>query len=580
MSGLPGWIAAIARVLQLALLAFPFAVRADAPSAAQGMGPDLGTPRRALQAYLEACREGDWASAARVLDLGGLAPSEREAGAEDLARRFKTVLDRKLWVDLETASDASEGDLDDGLAPDLERVGRIEAARGTVEVLLRRTPVAGVPGWRFSPSTVARIAELDAEFGHGVLGEWLPAFFFELRAFEIYLWQWIGLIVLALACFALSWLGTRIALALARQLASRLVPQRSPHLLRQAHGPMRLGLAAAIFAAALPLLGLSIPVQDFFTGLARVVFVFAATWLAFRAIDVGLEALGERLTARQQQSAVPILQPGGRVVKTAIAALALLLTLQGLGVNVTAVLAGLGVGGIALALAAQRTLENLFGGVTLITDQPVRVGDFCRFGDKLGTVEDIGLRSTRVRTLDRTLVTIPNADFSRMELENYAQRDRIWYRPRIGLRYETSPEQLRYVLVEVRRMLYAHPRVLSDGARIRFVGFGASSLDLEVFAYVDTTDFADYLEVAEDLNLRIMDIVSAAGSGFAFPSQTLYVEKGEGLDAERASAAESEVARWRADRQLYLPGFPPAEIERVRASLSYPPEGSPLRTGA
>jgi MscS family membrane protein len=380
-----------------------------------------------------------------------------------------------------------------------------------------------------------------------------------------------------LGAFLLSWLAIWLALAFLRPLAVRALHPFGETVLALAASPARLGLAVAISGAALPLLALSVPAQRFLSAVCTVLGVIAVTWLVFRAIDLAVRELALRLAARGQASMVAVLPPGGRVAKSAIGALAFLLMLQNLGVNVTALLAGLGVGGVAVALAAQRTLENLFGGVTLITDQPVRVGDFCRFGDKLGTVEDIGLRSTRVRTLDRTLISIPNSEFARMELENYARRDRIWYNPRLGLRYETSPDQLRYALVEIRRMLYAHPRVLPDPARIRFTSFGAYSLDLDIFAYVDTKDYGEYLEIAEDLNLRIMEIVRSSGTGFAFPSQTTYLEKGDGLDLERTQAAEAAVARWRADNQLFLPGFPRDEIARVAATLDYPPRGSPRR---
>jgi MscS family membrane protein len=251
--------------------------------------------------------------------------------------------------------------------------------------------------------------------------------------------------------------------------------------------------------------------------------------------------------------------------------------LDSFGFDVTALLAGLGIGGLAVALALQKTLENLFGGATLIADRPVQVGDFCRFGDKVGTVEEIGLRSTRVRTLDRTVVTIPNADFSTMQLENFARRDRIWYHPTLGLRYETTPEQLRYVLVEIRKLFYSHPRVDPEPARVRFTGFGAYSLDLEVFAYVRVTDYGEYLEVAEDLNLRIMDVVTQAGTGFAFPSQTLYVRPDPPPDAAAAASAEAEVARWRERRELPLPGFPPERLRELAGTLDYPPRGSALR---
>jgi MscS family membrane protein len=266
---------------------------------------------------------------------------------------------------------------------------------------------------------------------------------------------------------------------------------------------------------------------------------------------------------------------GRKTVKVAVVALAALSALDTFGFDVTALVAGLGIGGLAVALALQKTLENLFGGATVLADRPVQVGDFCRFGDRVGTVEEIGIRSARIRTLDRTVVTVPNADFATMQLENYSQRDKIWYHPTLGLRYETTPEQLRYVLVEVRRMLYAHPKVDPDPARIRFTGFGDYSLDLEVFAYVKVTDFGEFLEVAEDLNLRLMDIVADAGTDFAFPSNTTYLAQDGGLDAERVDAAEQAVAKWREEQRLFLPGFPDSEIGDLASTLDYPPKGSP-----
>jgi len=231
------------------------------------------------------------------------------------------------------------------------------------------------------------------------------------------------------------------------------------------------------------------------------------------------------------------------------------------------------VGGIAVALAAQKTVEHLFGGLSLIADQPVKVGDFCRFGDQVGTVERIGMRSTRVRTLDRTVVTVPNAEFANLRLENFAERDRIWLRLTLGLRYETTPDQLRHVLIRLRELLYAHPRIDPDPARVRFVGFGAYSLDLEIYAYVRTSDFSEFLAVREDLYLRIMDVVATSGTGFAFPSQVNYAS-GDGLDASRARQAEAEVEQWRAEGRLPLPEFPAERVTRLRDTLDYPPRGS------
>ena len=212
----------------------------------------------------------------------------------------------------------------------------------------------------------------------------------------------------------------------------------------------------------------------------------------------------------------------------------------------------------------------------MLMDRPIQVGQFCRYGDKIGTIESIGLRSTRVRSLDRTVVTIPNSEFSSLQLENFAARDRIRFHTVLGLRYETTSDQLRFALVELRRFLLSHPRVNPDPARVRFVGFGAYSLDLEIFAYVDTSDWAEFLAIREDLLLQIMDIVEKSGSGFAFPSQTLYVGKDDGLHAERTRGAISSVEEWRNRGELFLPDFPADAARQAARTLDYPPEGSAL----
>jgi MscS family membrane protein len=309
--------------------------------------------------------------------------------------------------------------------------------------------------------------------------------------------------------------------------------------------------------------------------LLSTIFIAAVTWLVLRGVDVLSARIERHLLERGQDAAITAVPPGRKAIKAIVFVLAFVAILDNFGFSVTALLAGLGVGGIAVALAAQKTIENLFGGLTLYGDRPVRVGDFCRFGDKIGTVEEIGVRSTRVRTLDRTVVSIPNAEFSNMELENYAERDRMRLFTTIGVRYETTPDQIRYILVEVRKLLYSHERVTADPARIRFVGFGAYSLDMEIFAYVDTTDWNEFLGIREDIFLRIMDIIEASGTGFAFPSQTLYLGKDEAPANERAEAVTQEVRGWRERDELFLPSFPPERIAAIENSIAFPAEGSP-----
>ena len=246
-----------------------------------------------------------------------------------------------------------------------------------------------------------------------------------------------------------------------------------------------------------------------------------------------------------------------------------------LGLPLTPVAASLGIGGLALALAVRPTLENIIGGLTLFADKPVRIGEYCRFGSEYGTVEEIGLRSTRLRKLDDTLVSVPNADFSQRELTNFTRRRQRLLETTLGLRYETTAEQLRYVMPRLRDMLLGHPKVSKDGLHVRFANFGAYSLDVEVFAYLRATSWLDYKAIREDINLRIMEIVNESGSGFAFPSQTAYFSRDAGLDVERREQAESQVQAWRARGQLPFPDFEEGQRWEKQDILDYPPEGSP-----
>ncbi|MDB6080722.1 MAG: MscS mechanosensitive ion channel [Akkermansiaceae bacterium] len=219
---------------------------------------------------------------------------------------------------------------------------------------------------------------------------------------------------------------------------------------------------------------------------------------------------------------IPLLR---KVAKSAIVLVGLMFLLQNLHVDVAAMLAGLGIGGLALALAGKNTVENLFGGVSLVMDQPARVGDTCKFGDSSGTIEDIGLRSTRIRTAERTIVTIPNSKLAEMQIENLAARDRILMKAVLSLRSETTPDQMRGVLRSIKELLDGRGDIVKNG-RIRMVAITQTSLDLELFAYVATRDFNEFLRVREEVFLHIMEVIAENGTGFAAPSPPVLIETG------------------------------------------------------
>jgi MscS family membrane protein len=214
---------------------------------------------------------------------------------------------------------------------------------------------------------------------------------------------------------------------------------------------------------------------------------------------------------------------GRRLFKGVALAIALLAGLAAFGVDLTATLAGLGIGGVALAFASQRTLENVFGGVLVLSDRSIVVGDVCKIGQYTGEVLDVGLRSMQLRTVNRTVVYVPNGTLATMEVENLSRRDKFLFQHVVGLRYETTIEQVGRVQAEIRAMLAGDARIEQDTHRVRLVRFGSYSLDIDVFAYVKAADFPGFLAVQEELLARIMGTVNAAGTGLAFPSQTMYV---------------------------------------------------------
>ncbi|MBF6607719.1 MAG: mechanosensitive ion channel family protein, partial [Flavobacterium sp.] len=305
-----------------------------------------------------------------------------------------------------------------------------------------------------------------------------------------------------------------------------------------------------------------------------IIGLIAFLLLLWRLADFISGFTQKRMNKKGRATAVSVILFLRRAAKVAIVVFGTIVVLDTLGFDVTTGLAALGIGGIALALGAQKTVENFVGSVTLIADQPIRVGDFCTVSGVTGTVEQIGMRSTRIRTLGRTVVSIPNGEFSSSKIENYAHRDRFLLKHIFDLRYETTPDQIRYLLVELRTILYAHPMVNPDPARVRFISLASSSLQLEIYAYIDAPNFDVFLEVQEDLLLRMMDTVAASGTNFAFPSRTIYMARDKGLSEEKSAESHAKVSSWRESNDISIPNFEKGRIEELKGSITYPADGS------
>lgn len=372
----------------------------------------------------------------------------------------------------------------------------------------------------------------------GPLLDDLPAWLLDLHAGNT-TWQWLALFLCALVVAAAASGIFRLVGSLRRWLSPPWA--------------MWLALATPASVACLVMIAVDLITGDInVTGSGRVavtttgemIVLVMAAWAAF----IVCRALAESLIASpripEQSVDASLIRIAARVFAFLIAAWIIVDGARGLGADVIPLLAGLGVGGLAVALAAQTTLANFMGSLILFATKPVRVGDLCRFGDEMGTVEHIGLHATRIRTFERSVVSVPNAEFSQMQLDNLSRRDQRLFTTVLSLRYETTPQQMRWILARLRELLTSHSDVAEDPARVRLIAFGAFSKDVEIYAYLRCRDQGTFLGIQEDLLLRIEDVITAAGSGFAFPSQTAYVASDGGIDEARGREVAAEVAGW------------------------------------
>jgi MscS family membrane protein len=444
--------------------------------------------------------------------------------ARDLANQLYVVLDSRLPVRLSQLSDRPEGTPDNPLQPDLDVIGTISTKRGPFELVLERVTRRGSrPAWLFSRQTLTLIPEAYSEVNLVVIDRYLPGPLMKLRIAGIRLFEWLGLLVVLPFCYglfgSLNWLFRPVAARWHRRFGD---PREKPadHI----PGLIRLVLLAVGIRWVLASIDLPLLERQFWTTAAALMLIVSAAWLLLLVNSYGEAYIRRHFDVGSELAS--LLRVVRRFADVLVIAAGLLVTLRYFGFDPSAALAGLGIGGIAVALAAQKTLENIIAGLSLIFDKAVRVGDTLRFGNSVGTVDYIGLRSTRIRTLDRTILTVPNGQIAGVGIETLSERDKFWFHHFLGLRYETTAAQLRLVIDGVQKLLAAHKQVDSSSVRVRFIRLGAFSLDVEVSAYVFTRDGDRFLDIQQDLLLRTVEAVEAAGTAIAIPSQTLHIADG------------------------------------------------------
>lgn len=351
----------------------------------------------------------------------------------------------------------------------------------------------------------------------------LPDWFWRTMPFGVSPWQLIAILLVPIVGAALGWLASRWLRSAVAMATRRTTTPWDDALLDRLARPLTVLLTVVAISGILPLVDLPPEIIATIRRGARAVVLVTLFWSAWRVVDVlRLAALQSRWAQRvpSSRALVPL---GTRVSKVLLVVIGLIAVLSLLGYPVTSLVAGLGIGGLALALAAQKTVENLFGAFSIGVDQPFREGDFVKVEDFVGTVEAIGLRSTRFRTLDRTIVTLPNGKLADMRLESFTERDRLRLAAVIGLVYETTAAQLRQVLQGFQAVLRRHPRIWPDAVVVRFREFAASSLDIEIMAWFQTSDWSEFQAIREEVLIEFMEVVERAGTAFAFPTQTVHL---------------------------------------------------------
>lgn len=530
------------------------------------------TPANSMFGFLKAATSGDYSIAAQYLQMS---PAHRQTDGEQTAMKLKFVLDND-FVGNYSRFNLPEGTPQEGVPLGHQRLGTMSAGDVDVDLdMVRVTDPSAGRIWLISSDTLAKLSELYDQAEARQVASKLPSFLVRYQPGGMPLWQWLSLLVATPFAAGLGWL----VLALL-EIPLRWWARKRGHMdvanWRSVSGPAWLLTGTLIHQIFVVKLRLPLLLRHYYFQITSTVLILSATWIFWRVIRWSLYRVRLRALARGLAGTGSLMLLGERIFKAIVLIGGIFAVLGNLGFNMSTALAGLGIGGLAIGFGAQKTIENLFGGVSVLGDEVFRVGDVCRFGDRSGTVEDIGLRSTWIRTEERTLLAIPNGTVATIYLENLSRRDKILFKTSLSLRSETKAEHLRFILSEVRRLLYSHPKVESNTVRVRLTDIAGAAPSVEIFSYILTQDFNEFAAVREDLLLRIMDVVDNSGSGLALPAQTLYLGRDSGLAKDKAETAVQKVAELREEKKLPFPDFHKEEISSFKGSIDYPPKESTL----
>ncbi len=526
------------------------------------------TPLVAVLGLSKSMRGGKYDVASHYLDTRYLPEDVAAIDPVELVRALAFVFSQQNALDVTELSDDPEGHPNDGLPSYRDQIGEIEVSNGVVPVYVQRVPGEnGGKVWRISNATVAQIPMLWQEHGFSEHALWLADNLPSFTLFGMQNWQVVLMIAAAIIYYFLSGLITQVLCWLHLK-----IPNRFPNGIRRFWSlPMRLITFVVLLRATITDLGLSVVAKVYLQS-------SPLKYIAVTILITGLMTLWRDYKIRNLEAIgdvqfIALIKPLVLITKILVFITASLIWADQAGFNVSTLIAGLGVGSLAVALAAQKTLENVIGAATLYAARPIKPGDLCKFGRFVGHVEEIGLRSVTMRTLDRTVVSIPNSMFSSADIENISARDRIRYYRHLQLQMPAS-NQLRVILGELRALFAAHPMIATGTPSIRLGKIDAATAVIRIDAGIQTRDYQEFLAATEDLNLRIIELVHSNGAIFSGPGQVLQVRDFYQASDDTMAEVNAKLDSWTEESKLPFPDLSDEEKTRLQGSITYPPKGS------
>jgi MscS family membrane protein len=530
-------------------------VSAPKPAASQPQSPapadpaNLGreTPRGTVIGFIRAAQEENNDIAVQYFQPAARGHHANAGDEQELVPQLLAVLNARFPASaLDSISrDPQVSGEDSKPLSEIEIGGTRVLSESFPLYLVNLQQPSGPKLWFISQKTLDAVPSAYYSLHFPKLEKQLPAFLVKNRLVGMPLWQWAAIILLAPLAMALGWLvalGSRKGWQLVLQW--RKLPPLPPRPLRH-FGPGAMLVAVIIHYNFVIWIGTSILYRTYYQRVILVLLAFAFYWAVTRITHWISRNIWLSLTVRGLLAERSLVSLSRRVLDVVIFVLIALVVLAKLNVNVTAALAGLGIGGLAIGLGAQKTFENLLGGISILTDKAIVVGDACKIGDQTGVVEDIGLRSTKLRTENRTLVSIPNGTVATATLENFRLRDKILFKQVVRLRYDLSPDHVRYVLAQIYEVLAHHAKVEESTTRVRLLKFGEYAIEVEIYAYILERDYGEFLAVQEHLLLLVMETLDRTGATVALPSQTTMVTQDKWVDPEKAVAARRAIEKSR-----------------------------------